>query len=418
MAEKINKYIVSKYIDDFNFGILKSEVSNLEDLNILEHQVSLGFLYKIGDNYLLSQTGFYGLQLGKKTSKELLKLRFSRTKVWSFSELEMYNMCPLRYKLTKIDKLPQRINAYGVYGGFTHEILEKYYQGFFNNVNFTPYDLFEKGIKRLEMLGLTLPSEIIQENYKNNMFDFFKSISNIKYNDFKSNRLETEVLYKFFDTEWITGYIDLIEIVSYDKENKIHHVNVMDFKTSTMYDENSIDEYANQLLLYAYMLEKLYPNIKVDNIGWKFLKYCKITIGNKTKINERINKYVGFKVQLKKVLNGDGDSAEQIILNNLIPDDIKHNIKEEECIIYYPYNLEKVNNLLNFIKNTINNININKDNPYNSCNILDSEYFCKNLCGVYDFCDNFKESQYNKMSMITDNAILNFEHELNKIIKE
>lgn len=50
-------------------------------------------------------------------------------RVWSYSSVHQYADCPRGFYLQRIEHVPQKNNAFALYGSFMHEILEKYFKG-------------------------------------------------------------------------------------------------------------------------------------------------------------------------------------------------------------------------------------------------------------------------------------------------
>lgn len=50
-------------------------------------------------------------------------------RIWSYSSVHQYDDCPRGFFLQRIEHVPQKNNAFALYGSFVHEILEKYFKG-------------------------------------------------------------------------------------------------------------------------------------------------------------------------------------------------------------------------------------------------------------------------------------------------
>ena len=127
------------------------------------------------------------------------------------------------------------------------------------------------------------------------------------------------------------GYIDFLNF------NK-GKINIIDYKTSTMYKESDIPKYSDQLILYAEMVKQRYGvNYEDINVGWNFLKYAKVT--NRLDLSEEI-------VERKNLLNYD---PEYYFI--------------DDCIINVEFNELVENDFINKITNIVSIIE-NKTNEY------------------------------------------------------
>jgi len=197
----------------------------------------------------------------------------------SYSQLSMYNECPLRWKLNYVDKLKvSESNIYLVFGTAMHEVLQTYLEIMYNdsvknadllNLNEMLRDKLIEQFKRAEQEDEKPPctKQDLQEFFQDgvDILDFFTK----RRADYFSKRgykligceVPIEVMLKK-DIKMV-GYLDIVILDEYHNTLKIY-----DIKTSTRgwnkwqkKDENK----TQQLLLYKQFYSKQY-NHPIDKI--------------------------------------------------------------------------------------------------------------------------------------------------------
>jgi RecB family exonuclease len=143
----------------------------------------------------------------------------------------------------------------------------------------------------------------------------------------------------------LRGYIDLW----YFLKGELH---IIDLKTSSKYSAKDMIHKQRQLILYAYALEKLYPEIKIK-LYFNMLKYA----NRKGKLVER-NKLDLF--------DEYEDGLVQVIYNTEMKKDLEEYVEST------------YKNILTLNKNDINEWDMGY-NPENG-------FFCKHLCTFREQC--------------------------------
>jgi len=179
--------------------------------------------------------------------------------IYSFSRLETFLNCRRSYFYTYI--LGQRggENIYSFLGTICHTLAQDMIEGKESNEN--AVDKFVQAVDDADILCLEWISEKVKNNYKECIIHFFENyIPEVM----KNYKIE-----EYFEVDingvMMKGYIDLW----YFKNGEIH---ICDLKTSSKYSKKDLLKKQRQLYLYAYALNKQYPNNKI-NLYFNMLKY-------------------------------------------------------------------------------------------------------------------------------------------------
>jgi len=186
----------------------------------------------------------------------------------SFSALDTFRICPLKYKYQEIDRIKTPKSADAVFGTLIHSTMKFIYDG-----NFTlptqkqALDFFSKnwnvGIFKNEIderVAFAQGIKIIQNYYQKNNPQEAQIV------DLES-RFTIDVKDKD-ETHLISGFIDRID----KTENGFE---IIDYKTSRKMPAQSIVDDNLQLLIYLLAFLKRYPAVKPENIKLSlyFLKH-------------------------------------------------------------------------------------------------------------------------------------------------
>lgn len=165
---------------------------------------------------------------------------------WSKSKLNTMRQCPLKFKFSYIDLLPQPEAHIDLKkGSILHEAFDKFYENLESNY------FFEIVQKELEKQNVP---EGFVEKYGNHIMNFvmFNNLQKRKYGDaFIPYQRETH--YEYAN---IHGIIDRIDCIN----GKYY---LIDYKTST---GNDIEGYEDELIFYAYLFQQN-TGKKIDGIG-------------------------------------------------------------------------------------------------------------------------------------------------------
>ena len=332
----------------------------------------------------------------RELDPRIKKLREEGNIVWSYSRLGAFHTCPYSYKLAYVidKKIRGEDNIYSLLGSLAHDILEEAYNTKAYNGN-ESYLKFKVELDKIITDGYSFSKDEkknigIYNNYVNSMSHFFKTFT---IEDFKSKQ-EGLVLHHLFDNNYIQGYYDQIR-------NYNGSLEVIDFKTSTEFKGKDRDEKARQLILYADILNKNSKH-KIDKVAWYMLKYCKISyILKNGKIRSTIALRSEWVNKIEKQLEKDlislgmddleiGIYLSEASRNNSLdemPIQIIEKYKVEPYFDYYEYTQEHVDEVYEYIRNTIKAIEVETEWKAN----LESSYFCNELCGHSKICPYIQE---------------------------
>lgn len=382
---------LSKYLDEFNFGILKDDITKLEQI-YMGGLVKSGYYTETVQGYLLTLKGQFELGVNNKQSDKVKELRANKVKLWSFSELEQWNGCQLSYKLQRIDRVPQLHSSYSFYGSLAHDIQESYVLG---NIEYKDMlKQFKTKLERLKTLGVLLPKDrkgglTIQENYEKCLKDYFRH----NYTEIsKDVRVEVEVLNQIGE-HWILGYIDYLKINR--KENGKFYVDIIDFKTSTIFTKDEMKDKARQLILYKILLEKSFPNIIVERVGWDFMKYVNVYYNSKSSKKSRKDNYIEpYYDKLIEELGEDKEKEiQKWIRTKTIPKEYQYLLNVQNCYVYYFVTQEDIDDITTYVENTTKDIQATiESGEFSNRDYANEQFFCDNLCGFREKCPIINQS--------------------------
>lgn len=194
----------------------------------------------------------------------------------SWSKLHCFIDDPFSFKLKYLDHIPEeRSNSYAFLGDVVHSGLESFYKNektIDEIIEIFENKMAEQSLSNVNFVKDKEKNKQIEQNYYQNIKHFFKNYEKVS----PLSNLEIFVGWKF-DDYFMQGYVD--HMYPIEKEGIVV---IEDFKTSTLYQGEKIEENSGQLKLYAYMISKMY-NIPISKIriGWNFLKYVMIDIKQK-----------------------------------------------------------------------------------------------------------------------------------------
>lgn len=264
--------------------------------------------------------------------------------IYSYSRLQVFNECQHEYYLTYIKNLrSEGENIYGVLGTCLHELEEQLLRKEITNDDAVAK--FEECVDDCHILGYEFITEKSGRNYVECITSYLKDWNPLTD---KKYEIEKDFLIEIDGTK-LRGFIDLFF------ENEDGTITIIDHKTSTKYSKKDIEKYAKQLYLYAYAVEEI-TGKKVSQIGWNFVKYVSKPWRKSYTLKER-----------NEISDLDG-------------------IEYKRGIVTLDYDEESKNNLLNWIKETVAEINSKDiDNPYDwkPCSDYRQSFSCRNLCDHY-----------------------------------
>ena len=329
---------------------------------------------------------------------KLNELKEQGKNIYSFSKLGTFNNCEYEYYNTYILKKKGIENIYTIMGSELHDGIEQIYR---NKLDIEKFKKdFENRLLELEMNGISFPSETIGDSWKADVGHFINNFNKID----SKMILEKLRVFEITDGVYFQGYVDAI----LPSEKGKPYVNIYDWKTSSKFTGKKLNEAGRQLLMYKLAIENT-TNLKVDKIMWFMIKYVYVCSQGKKKIKKKMcnrGKWVKeIRNQLEKDLknNGMDDFEIELLLDNAVkqntleclPDEIKNKYWLEDCIVEYEITEERINELKDYVVNTVNEIE-SKDasneavwkpveiNKYNS-------FYCSVLCGHRKTCKFYKE---------------------------
>ena len=325
--------------------------------------------------------------------------RYGVDRVWSFSQVNSFKQDPYGWYLHYILHEPSDKNtgnAYGVYGNMVHDIMEEYYKG--NISREECVETFQTKWDELSLLGMKFNNideasdKKLKKKYYEDVLNFMETFTTIE-GEHVCEKPMSVLLKSDTQKEAFVGYIDFLNHVG-DKYQ------IIDYKTSTMYKGNAVEEHAKQLLLYAASIREE-TGCRCDQIevGWNFLKYIWVKEtqknGNiKDRYIERCELGEKLSTSIKKWLKEYGYSeseADYVTATNdmsRLPEEVRDKFKFQDCIITVPYDetIEEVfiDNMLKECYNIREHIkeyeSTNTDNMFMWEPEQRDEFYYYNLC--------------------------------------
>ena len=237
----------------------------------------------------------------------------------SYSQLSMYNECPLRWKLNYVDRLSlSESNIYLIFGTAMHEVLQTYLEVMYNdtakNADFLNLEEMLRD-KLIEQFKIAEEEDGKPPCTKEEIGEFFQDgVEIIKFIKTKRNQYfqkrdyeligcEVPIEYDLEKNIRIVGYLDIVL-----RHKPTDTITIIDIKTSTRgwnkymkADKNK----TQQLLLYKQFYSKQY-NHPVERIEVEYFIVKRKLWENTDFPQKRVQKFVpaSGKPSMNKVLNG------------------------------------------------------------------------------------------------------------------
>ena len=305
------------------------------------------------------------------TSEELdkVKRKYGVETLYSWSKLETFRTSKYEYFLQYVlRKKPDREDSiYGALGGQAHDILEKFYSGeisyedmitLFDDSWITCYDIAKLCFVRND----EVKNASIAEKYKENLRHFFKNHKKIPY----KMALEKFLTAKIGDYV-LQGYCDALY------KNSDGKYVIVDWKTSSYFNEKAAEEKCGQLVVYAQSLIQAGVSLEDILICWNMLKYCNVEVSmkngkKKVRTIERCKLGESLVSNCKMWLKDYGcneketDSyLKQLIDSNSIscmPVEVQNKFSIDDCFVFVPLTQNLVDRWNNEIITTIKDIEL------------------------------------------------------------
>lgn len=174
-----------------------------------------------------------------------------KNRVWSYSSVHQYDDCPYGFYLQRIQKVPQKNNAFALYGSFMHEILEKYFKGLITIPEMR--ELYETDYAN--RVNIKFPPNKwvdLAQSYYDDGLQFLDSFTGLN-EKYKVLGVELEVKLPIEGYKTI-GYIDLLL-----ENTETDELTVVDHKSKKRFSSKKEElDYRRQLLFYGIYVKHLF----------------------------------------------------------------------------------------------------------------------------------------------------------------
>ncbi len=190
----------------------------------------------------------------------------------SFTQVDTFTACPLRYKFKYLLKLPTKETGAAGYGNAVHQTLQAFEQQRLHGTLLSEKELVE--------LFLTNTAEVTFINKEQKKARIEQGIKAIKqYYQQKDTLLgtpkELEVSFKIkLDTGVLVGKIDRIDLLPNGEYA------ILDYKTSDVKPQPKVDK-DEQLSIYALAVEEIF-HLPVDTLGLYFFDHAELVTTTRT----------------------------------------------------------------------------------------------------------------------------------------
>lgn len=338
--------------------------------------------------------------MARLTSEQLQALmkKENCNRIWSWSKINCFHTSSYEYYLRYIKRAKEdRANSiYTTTGGLAHNILEKFYT---DEISYEKMiDEFEDGwIVAVDIADLKFDradeerNTKIKDKYYENLIHFFRKHTVLKNKPIIEQFVKVKIGDNLFQ-----GYIDC---TFKDDEECI---NIVDFKTSSIYKGTKAENESGQLVLYAIgLIQQGIPMDKIK-ICWNFLKYVTIQYQQKNgtiktreveryKIGESLQsnaktwlKHFGYEPDeyLKEMLDTNGIDC--------LPEEVKEKYIISDCYVYVDLTNELINKWTDHVITTIKDIELREkdytETHSDACfwdtdeSVKTQSYYFANLC--------------------------------------
>ncbi len=239
-------------------------------------------------------------------------VKYSLPKIFSFSQLQSYEICPRQFFYRYIVKVPFKGSASFSFGNTMHHTLQKFYQLIIDRSSGGQDNLFDKSKKisyptEKELLKLYeenweddwYPSSEDKEKYRQDGVKILKEYYNIH----KGNWTVPVFLEKGFTIK-IAGHSVRGRIDRIDQQDSKWHI--IDYKTDQSPKKALRPANKRQLLFYQIASEEVF-NTRVDNLSFYYLK-------NNSELS-----FVGTKEEIAKVKDWASKIIDKILAQDFKP---------------------------------------------------------------------------------------------------
>ena len=351
----------------------------------------------------------------EKNDRRIKELYEKGAKVYSFSKLNNIDDCLYGAKITYIEKDRGIGSPWTVLGNTIHDALQGIVDG-----NKTTDDLIpamNKDLSDLEMLGLDFPKDfkggdLIRNKWIQDMTHFCKTFT-APNGTFKTEQL---LILEVNPTRYLIGYSDLIRFFSDGS------VQVLDWKTSSLFQTKDLQHHGRQLVLYSMALKQ--AGYTVRDPAWIMLKYVTIKYMGKLRQNskeetqlvkmcERCKIYATIHVSVEKRLDEAGITGidQEVLMSkfqetnslSMMPESIQELFTITPYVQPYELSEEREQEAIEFINRVADkfeSLDPSEDWPPKTID-KESVFSCSNLCSHRRVCpylrDYFLRESISKM---------------------
>ena len=231
-----------------------------------------------------------------KTPKENVTKNLINNNIFSYSQLERFERCPLQYKYQYILKLPSTPSSALSFGTTIHNTLRQFYQLYKKNEKINTNIIFS--LYKKNWLPLGYLSHIHEEKIKKEGLIILKNYFKKFFRPTVIIDLEKKFKIKITNNVFLTGKIDRIDRVS------TRQIEIIDYKTGKVPDEKRLKN-DMQLSIYALAAstrELFQKNLKDIKTSYYFLNtgVIKSYIKTEKEINETKGKIIKNVTEIRK----------------------------------------------------------------------------------------------------------------------
>lgn len=327
-----------------------------------------------------------------------IKRKHNVDRLWSWSRMNTFLNSKYEYLLKYILKAKEDRcdSCYTTLGTICHDTLDRFYEGKikYEDMIGDYNDGFTTAITIADLKFNRSDEEknkSIGEKYNENLKHFFQN--HTVYD--KKLLIEKPVVVNIGGNVFI-GYIDAL----YKDDDECYHI--IDFKSSSIYTGNKLEENSGQLVLYSIALHQM--GIPLDKLKpcFNFLKYCTIRyelkkgdvkyrnverceIGEKLQSNAKVwLKHFGYEPDkyLKEMLDTNGIEC--------LPEEVREKYEITDCHVYIDLTEKLVQKWTDLVVTTLKDIELReadyKETHSDKCFWDDEEsidkqsYYYANLC--------------------------------------
>lgn len=320
-------------------------------------------------------------------------------RIWSWSKINCFHTSQYEYYLKYIKKAKEdRANSiYVTTGGLAHNILEKLY---LNEISYDKMlEEFEDGwmvatdIADLKFDRTDEEKNVkIKDKYYENLVHFFNNHTILKNKPIIEQFIKIKI-----DGNLFQGYIDC----AFKDDDGC--INIVDFKTSSIYKGAKAENESGQLVLYAIGLNQQGVPFDKIKICWNFLKYVSIQYQQKNgevKIREVERCKIGESLQsnAKTWLKHFGYEPDEYLKElldtnsiNCLPEEVREKYVISDCYVYVDLTDKLINKWTEHVSTVIKDIELREkdyaETHSDACfwdtddNVKEQSYYFANLCG-------------------------------------